>query len=53
MTEKQLTRSELQDMHSVLRRALERAQRNRRDDEAEQLARAVEDLNDELARAAT
>lgn len=50
MTEKQLTRPELLDMRSVLERSLQRAERDRREDEAEQLARAVADLNDELAR---
>jgi hypothetical protein len=53
----QLSRSELQDLHSVLRRAAERMERRKRaandntlDIEAEQLAAAVADLADELAR---
>lgn len=52
----ELTRREKEDLHSVLRRSLERAQRKARaafdpkaDAEAEQLARAVADLADELA----
>lgn len=51
-----LTRAQLEDMHSVLRRSLERAERRRReqqdtkaDYEADQLARAVADLAEELA----
>jgi hypothetical protein len=51
-----LTRGELLDMRSVLERSLQRAEHRKRlisdptaDYEAEQLARAVKDLNDELA----
>jgi hypothetical protein len=51
-----LTRREKEDLQSVLRRSLERAQRRSRaafdpkvDAEAEMLARAVADLADELA----
>jgi hypothetical protein len=54
---KNLSRSELEDLHSVLRRAAERLERRRRmtgteqpDPEADALAAAVADLNDELAR---
>lgn len=51
-----LSRAELDDFHSVLRRACERMEARKRrgepvdDKEAEQLAAAVADLNDELAR---
>lgn len=50
-----LTRAEKQDLHSVLRRSCERAEKRKRqgdpsaDAEAEMLARAVADLADELA----
>jgi hypothetical protein len=55
---KPLNRPELQDMHSVLRRSLERAERwkaahpdePQADVHAEQLALAVADLDDELTR---
>ena len=48
---KQLTKPELLDMRSVLERALQRAERNKRDErEIEQLARTIKDLVDELAR---
>ena len=54
MSEKQLRRSEILDMRSVLERALQRRERQNRipddDPEIEQLARAVRDLSDELAR---
>jgi hypothetical protein len=50
MSEKQLSRGELLDMRSVLERARQRAERQQREDEANELARAVADLNDELAR---
>lgn len=43
-----LTRSELEALHSVLRRAAERAER-RKDPDAERLEQAVADLNDEMA----
>jgi hypothetical protein len=52
-----LNRSELEALHSVLRRAAERAEARKlagdpsADAEAEMLAQAVADLNDELARA--
>lgn len=58
---KPLTRAELEDLHSMLRRAAERAERRKRaaegrgvistrtDDEAEWLARAVAALADDLA----
>lgn len=64
MKQKPLTKTELEDLHSVLRRAAERAERNRylvransfyreqwlkADAEAEHLASAVADLADELA----
>lgn len=51
-----LSRREKEDLHSVLRRAVERAEQRRAagdpsaDREAEMLAAAVADLNDELAR---
>lgn len=54
---KPLTRSELEAFHSVLRRACERMEQRKRrgevvpDSEVEQLAAAVADLDDELARA--
>jgi hypothetical protein len=44
-----LSRSEKQDLHSVLRRALERAERNKRTAEAEQLAREIAALDIELS----
>lgn len=57
MSRKNLNRSELEGLHSVLRRAVERLEQRRRPDgaeqpdpEAEALAAAVADLNDELAR---
>lgn len=43
-----LSRTEKQDLHSVLRRALERAERNKRTAEAEQLAREIAALDSEL-----
>lgn len=48
MTVKPLTTAQLYDLHSVLRRAAERAEQNNRLRDAEQLARAVKELNDEL-----
>jgi len=48
---KQLTKPELLDMKSVLERALQRAERQKRDErEVEQLAMTIKDLVDELAR---
>jgi hypothetical protein len=44
----QLSRRELEDLHSVLRRAAERAERNK-DRDAEKLAREVAAIADELA----
>lgn len=60
MTGETLTRAEMLDMRSVLERSLQRAQRRRSaaivrqdnnapDPEADALAAAVADLNDELA----
>jgi hypothetical protein len=56
MTRQALSRSELEGLHSVLRRAAERAeQRNREmpdpaaEDHAQRLAQAVAEINDELA----
>jgi len=57
MTAQRLSRGELLDMRSVLERSLQRAERHRAafpddpkaDKEAEELARAVADLADELA----
>lgn len=46
----ELNRGELLDTRSVLERARQRAERQRREEEADELARAVADLNDELAR---
>jgi hypothetical protein len=45
---KELSRRELEDLHSVLRRAAERAERNKDIRHAEQLAREIAALNDEL-----
>lgn len=45
----QLGRRELEDLHSVLRRAAERAERNK-DADAAKLAREVADIANELAR---
>lgn len=47
---KPLTRSELEALHSVLRRAAERAERNKDTEHAEKLAREIADLSNELAR---
>jgi hypothetical protein len=47
---KDLTRRELEALHSVLRRAAERAERNK-DRDAEKLALEVAAIADELARA--
>lgn len=52
MTRKPLSRSELEDLHSVMRRAAERAERNRSFKEADRLAQEVAALADELARCA-
>lgn len=60
MTQESLTRADLLDMRSVLERSLQRAERRRSaaavtqdndapDPEADALAAAVADLNDELA----
>lgn len=57
MTQPRLTSGEILDMRSVLLRSLQRAERRRAAfpddpkavDEAEELARAVADLDDELA----
>lgn len=43
-----LTRADKEALHSVLRRALERAERGKRTAEAEQLAREVAALDFEL-----
>lgn len=45
---KPLTTAELQELHSVLRRAAERAERNNRLRDAAQLARAVKEIDVEL-----
>jgi hypothetical protein len=45
-----LKRAELLDLHSVLRRALERAERQQATEHAEKLAREIAALNIELAR---
>jgi hypothetical protein len=45
-----LSRLELEDLHSVLRRAAERAERNNMIRHAEKLAREVAAIADELAR---
>ena len=47
---KPLSRAELEDLHSVLRRACERAERNNMIRHAERLAQAVAELAEELAR---
>lgn len=57
MTKKHLSRSEILDIRSVLERSIQRAERRKAahpddpsvDAEAEMLARAVADRNDELA----
>jgi len=49
MKKKPLTKSELDDLHSVLRRAAERAERNKQFEHAEKLAREVAALAEELA----
>lgn len=43
-----LKRGELLDLHSVLRRALERAEKAKRTDDAEKLAREIAALDYEL-----
>jgi hypothetical protein len=48
MTRQQLSRAELEALHSVLRRAAERAERAKRTDDAEKLAREVVALDAEL-----
>jgi hypothetical protein len=48
---KQMSRSELEDLHSVLRRAAERAERNNENRLAEKLTEEVMVLAQELARA--
>jgi len=45
---KPLSRSELEDLHSVLRRATERAERRKAFDEADRLAQAVAEIAEEL-----
>ena len=45
---KPLTRDELQDLHSVLRRAAERAERRKAFDEADRLAKEVAEIAEEL-----
>lgn len=44
-----LSRAELQDLHSVLRRAAERAERNKAFEHAAKLAEEIARLDDELA----
>lgn len=51
MTRKPLPRAELEHLHSVLRRAAERAERNNRTRDAEKLAREVLEISLELERA--
>jgi hypothetical protein len=46
-----LSRRELEDLHAVLRRAAERAERNKEFEHAEKLSREVAELTVELARA--
>lgn len=50
MKQKPLTKTELEGLHSVLRRAAERAERANETAHAEKLAREVADLAEELAR---
>lgn len=50
MKQKPLTKTELEGLHSVLRRAAERAEASRDQAHAEKLAREVADLAEELAR---
>jgi hypothetical protein len=50
MKQRPLTKSELEDLHSVLRRAAERAERNNERAHAEKLAQEVAALAEELAR---
>lgn len=45
---KSLSRADLEDLHSVLRRAHERAERRKAFDEAERLAQAVAEIAEEL-----
>jgi len=47
---KPLSKAELEDLHSVLRRAAERAERNGMIRHAERLAKEVAELAEELAR---
>jgi len=50
MKQRPLTKSELEDLHSVLRRAAERAEANNDKKHAEKLAQEVAALAEELAR---
>lgn len=50
MKQKPLTKAELEGLHSVLRRAAERAERNNEHAHAEKLAQEVAALAEELAR---
>jgi len=47
---KPLSKAELEQLHSVLRRAVERAERNNMIRHAEKLAREVAEIAEELAR---
>lgn len=49
MNQKPLTHSELQDLHSVLRRAAERAERAKQFDHAKKLLDELEQVAAELA----
>jgi len=51
MAPKPLSRAELEALHSVLRRAAERAERNNMIRHAEKLAKEVAEIAEELARA--
>ena len=48
MARKPLSKAELEDLHSVLRRAAERAERNNMIRHAEKLAKELADLAEEL-----
>ena len=50
MKQKPLTKSELEDLHSVLRRAAERAERNNQIRHAQRLSEELAALAEELAR---
>lgn len=43
-----MTKREVEDLHSVMRRAIERAERRKDTDHAEQLAREIAELDMEL-----